>query len=37
MKKKMELPMDQISNPENKTKYLVRAKYSTDRDRRQTL
>ena len=37
MKKKMELPMDQISNPKNKNMYLVRAQYSTDRNRRQTL
>ena len=34
-KKKMGLPMDQISNPENKNMYLVRAQYSTDRNRRQ--
>ena len=34
MKKKMELPMDQISNPENKNMYLVRANYSTNRNRR---
>lgn len=34
-KKKMELPMDQISNPENSTNNLVRANYSTDRNRRQ--
>ena len=27
--------MDQISNPKNKNMYLVRANYSTDRNRRQ--
>lgn len=37
MKKKMGLPMDQISNPMNKNMYLVRANYSTDGNRRQTL
>nr|DAW81068.1 MAG TPA: hypothetical protein [Caudoviricetes sp.] len=31
----MELPMYQISNPENKNRYLVRANYSTNADRRQ--
>nr|DAQ69405.1 MAG TPA: hypothetical protein [Caudoviricetes sp.] len=31
----MELPMYQISNPETKCKYLVRANYSTDSHRRQ--
>lgn len=35
IKKKMELPMDQISNSENKNMYLVRANYSTDSHRRQ--
>nr|DAK28418.1 MAG TPA: hypothetical protein [Caudoviricetes sp.] len=33
----MELPMYQISNSENKCMYLVRANYSTDSHRRQTL
>ena len=37
MKKKMELPMCKISNPQNKNMYLVRANYSTDGHRRQTL
>lgn len=36
MKKKMGLPMHQISNPQNKNMYLVRANYSTDGHRRQT-
>ena len=35
IKKKMELPMDQISNSENKNMYLVRANYSTDSRGRQ--
>lgn len=35
IKKKMELPMYQISNPETKCMYLVRANYSTNADRRQ--
>ena len=33
--KKMELPISTISNPKNKNMYLVRANYSTDRNRRQ--
>ena len=35
IKKKMELPISTIDNPENKNRYLVRANYSTNADRRQ--
>ena len=37
MKKKMELPISTIDNPKNKNNRLVRANYSTNGHRRQTL
>ena len=36
MKKKMELPIYQISNSENKIMSLIHANYSTDRNRSKT-
>lgn len=36
MKKKMELPIYQISNSENKIMSLIHANYSTDGNRRQS-
>lgn len=37
IKKKMELPISTIDNPENKYMYLVRAQYSTDKKREASL